>query len=132
MPASMNPDMAKGKNATSSITKKRFVKLDPNAADQESVLQCNTAGEAAYGVSLFSCSVAEATRGKGVSVITDGRAVVEAGGTVNIGQLVTTDVNGRAVVAATGNYIIGMCDENGGGGTGTELGIMLFVAAGKA
>lgn len=132
MPASMNIDQAKGKNASSAITKKRFCKLDTTATDGESVLMCNTAGENAYGVSLFSCSSAEIARGKGASIVTDGRAIVEAGGTVNIGDAVATDNVGRAVTATSTQFVLGYCDENGGGAAGDELGINLALAGGKA
>lgn len=133
MPASMNIDQAKGKNANGPITKKRFVKLDLTAGnDGESVVQCNTAAENAYGVALFSVSSVEALRGKGCSVIVDGRAIVEAGGTVNFGDLVTTDNVGRAVTAASTNFVLGVCDEGGGGAAGDELGIVLSLAGNKA
>ncbi len=132
MPASMNIDQAKGKNASTPITKKRFVKLDLVATDGETVKACDTQGENSYGVSLFSVSSMEIARGKGASVITDGRAIVEAGATVALGDLVMTDSVGRAITATTGNYILGQCDENGGGAAGDELGIVLSLAGNKA
>lgn len=131
MPASMNPDGAIGKNATTAITKKRFVKLDTAAADGDSVKQCDTQGEQAYGVALFGCSLSEAARGKGVSVIYRGRAIVEAGASVAMGAPVMSAADGRAITATSGNFILGYVDENAAGGAGTELSIVLSVAGSK-
>ena len=131
MPASMNIDQAKGKNANGSITKKRFVKLDTTDSTGETVKQCDTQGEVAFGVSLFSVSSAEVLRGKGASVITDGRAIVEAGAQVAIGAAVMADATGRAITATSGNFILGYCDENAGGAAGDELGIALTLAGSK-
>jgi len=127
----MNIDQAKGRNASGAITKKRFVKIDAAAADGESVKQCDAQGESAWGVSLFNVSLAEITRGKGASVITDGRAIVEAGATVANGDYVMAAADGRAITATTGNFILGVCDENGGGAAGDELGISLTLAGSK-
>ena len=111
MPASSNFLLAKGKNASAAITKKRFVKLDGAAADGETVKQCDTAGERAFGVSQFSISAAEIAKGKGASVLTEGRAIVEAGAAITLGTEVSTDASGRAIPATTGQYILGVCDE---------------------
>lgn len=111
MPGSQNFVMAKGKNASASITKKRFVKLDTAAADGETVKQCDTLGEQAYGVALFSVSTAEIAKGKGASVLTDGRALVEASEALAVGVMVTSDANGKAKTAASGHWCHGMVDE---------------------
>lgn len=111
MPTTMNIGAAKGKNASGALTKKRFVKLDTAATDGETVKQCDAAGELAYGVSLFSVSADEITRGKGASVITEGRAIVEASEVLAVGDLVATTNDGRAAVAATGNVVLGSVDE---------------------
>lgn len=115
MPATMNPDQAKGKNAGGAITKYRFVKLDTTAADGETVVQCNAAGEGAYGVALFSVSTDEIARGKGASVVIDGRMIVEASEAMAVGDAVATAADGRAKVAATGEQILGYCDEPAAG-----------------
>ena len=128
----MNIDQAKGKNASTAIVKKRFVKLDTAATDGETVKACDTQGENAYGAALFSVALAEVAKGKGCSVIIDGRAIVEAGATVPMGSLVMTAADGRAIVATTGNYILGYVDENGGGSAGDELGVVLILAGSKA
>lgn len=127
----MNIKDAIGKNASGAITRKRFVKLDSAAADGDSVKQCDTLGEQAYGVALFGCSLSEAARGKGVSVVTGDRMIVEAGGTVNVGDPVMTAADGRGIVATTGKFILGYCDENGGGGAGTEISVDLSLAGAK-
>lgn len=127
----MNIDGSKGRNASGAITKKRFVKIDAAATDGESVKQCDTQGENAWGVSLFSVSLAEIARGKGCSVINDDRAIVEAGGTVANGAPVMSAADGRAITATSGNFILGYCDENGGGSAGDELGISVTFAGSK-
>jgi hypothetical protein len=128
MPASQNFVLAKGKNASAAITKKRFVKLDSAAADGETVKPCDTLGEGAFGVSLFSVSAAELLKGKGASVMTDGRAIVEAATALAVGVEITTDATGRAIAAATGHRVLGVVDE-AAGGTGSECGVDLSVAS---
>jgi hypothetical protein len=111
MPASSNFAMAKGRDAGGAITKKRFVKM---SADQ-TVVQCTVAGERVYGVSMFSVTVGEIAKGKGASVLTDGRCVVEASEAIAVGQPVATAADGRAKIATTGNFIAGTCDEPASG-----------------
>ena len=115
MPATMNPDAAKGKNAGGPITRYRFVKLDPNVSDGETVIQCDVSGEGAFGVALFSVSTAEIARGKGASVITDGRMIMESAEVINVGDPISTDNVGRAQVANSGDQILGFCDEPSSG-----------------
>lgn len=111
MPATQNVLLAKGKNASALIVKKRFVKLDTAASDGETVKQCDTLGEHPYGVALYGVSVAEIAKGKGASVLTEGRAIVEAAEALAVGTMVTTDANGKAKTAATGHWCAGMVDE---------------------
>jgi predicted RecA/RadA family phage recombinase len=131
MPATMNPGAAKGKNASTPLIRKRFVKLDTAATDGETVKACDTNGELAYGVSLFSVSNAEINRGKGASVIIEGRAILEASEAIAVGQLVSTTNDGRAQVATTGEYIIGVCDEPATG-AGKECSVHLERSGAKA
>lgn len=131
MPATMNPGAAKGKNTSTPLTRKRFVKMDSAATDGETVKAVDTAGEIAYGVSLFSVSAAEINRGKGASVIIEGRAIVEASAAIAVGQLVSTTNDGRAKVAASGDYILGMCDEPAAG-AGNECSVHLEISGAKA
>lgn len=124
MPATMNPGQAKGKNASGAITKHRFVKLDTAAADGETVKQCDTAGEGAFGVALFSVSAGEILRGKGASVITEGRMILEASEAIAVGAAVSTTNDGRAQNANTGDQILGYCDEPAAG-AGNQCSVFL-------
>lgn len=126
MPASSNFLMAKGKNASAAITKKRFVKLDGTDTTGETVKQCDTAGERAFGVAFIGATTTEIAKGKGVPVLTEGRAIVEAGAALTVGQEVMTDTSGRAVLATTGNYILGVVDEPASG-VGAECSVALAV-----
>lgn len=127
MPATFNPAEAKGKNASGPITKQRFVKLDAAATDGETVKQCDTAGELAYGVSMFSVSASEITKGKGASVITAGRAIVEASAALAVGAKVATTNDGRAATAVAGNNVLGTIDEPAAG-AGDECTVHLWAA----
>lgn len=131
MPATMNPGAAKGKNTSTPLTRKRFVKLDAAATDGETVKACDTGGEIAFGVSLFSVSNAEINRGKGASVITEGRAILEASEAIAVGDLVSTTNDGRAQVANSGDFILGMCDEPAAA-AGNECSVHLEIAGAKA
>lgn len=111
MAVTQNIDAAKGKNAGGAIGKGRFVKLDTTAADRETVIQCSVDGESCFGVSMFSVSLAEIAQGKGCSVVTDGRAIVQAAAAIDVGVQVTTDVDGKAKAAAAGDQILGITDE---------------------
>lgn len=125
--ATMNPGMAKGRDAGGAINKYRFVKLvDTDPGDPITVVQCDTLGEKAYGVSMFSVSTAEIDKGKGVSVINDGRMIVEAGAALAVSDLVMTDGSGRAVVATSGHYILGEVDADPTvNGAGDQVSVML-------
>lgn len=127
--ATQNIELAKGADCVTAVNKKRFVKL----TGTQLVAQCNSEGENAYGVSLFSTSLAEIDKGKGVSVLTDGRAIVEAGDTSPvIGGPAATDDNGRAVLAVSGDYILGTFDEVPDGvDLGFEVSVMLEPAGAK-
>lgn len=130
MPASQNFVLAKGKNASAAITKKRFVKLDTSASDGETVKQCDTLGESAFGVALFSVSANEILKGKGCSVMVEGRAIVEAAAALAVGAKVTTDATGKAAAAASGNQVVGIVDEPAAG-SGNECSVLLTPGGGK-
>lgn len=106
MPTAENHVLAKGYDAGGPITHKRFIKFDANG----NLVQCDTDGEKAYGVSKFSVSNAEIALGKGVSALTQGRATVMAAEAINAGDPVATDATGKAVVADSGDFVLGMCD----------------------
>lgn len=124
MPATQNVVLAKGKNASAAITKKRFVKLDSGATDGETVKMCDTQGEDAYGVALFSVSAAEILKGKGCSVLVDGIAIVEASAALAVGTAVTTGATGKAEAAASADYVIGVVVEPSGADT-NECSVLL-------
>jgi len=112
MPATFNHGLVKGRNASGPITKKRFVVRDTTATDGETVMQASSAtGDSLAGVSIFSVSLAEINHGKGCSVVMSGRAVVTAGETLAVGDVVTSDANGKAVVATSGDWVGGVVDE---------------------
>lgn len=73
----------------------RFVKL--NGTDLQ-VVQATVAGEDTLGVQQNNPSAV----GQSVSVMTAGVSKVEAGASVSIGDLITTDTVGRAIAATTG------------------------------
>lgn len=128
--ATMNPGMAKGLDAGGAITKYRFVKeqvTDPG--DPVSVIQCDALGERSAGVSMFSVSTAEIDKGKGVSVISDGRMILEAGAAVAVNDLVMTDGSGRAITATSGHFILGRCDGDPAAQAGDQISVMLSVNA---
>lgn len=85
------------------------------------------------GVSLFAVSLAEIDKGKHASVLTIGRAIVEAGNnTPTIGGPATTDASGRAIAAASGNFILGYFDEVPDGvDAGYEVSVALTNAGAK-
>jgi hypothetical protein len=112
-----NDGLTKGRNASSAISKGRFVVIDTTAADGESVLQASspTGPTPPIGVSKFSVSTTEIGKGKGCSVVMDGIALVEAGSALTEGQVVTVDSSGRAVVAVAGNWVCGYVNEPAAG-----------------
>lgn len=124
--ATLNPDMAKGVDTVTAITKYRFVKLVPTAlGDPVLVAQCTADGEGAYGVSMFSVSLAEIGKGKGVSVINEGRMILEAGAAVAVNDLVATDSQGRAIPADSGDVVLGRCDADPAAAAGNHISVML-------
>lgn len=129
--ASQNQVLGKGAVAGGAVNKKRFCKL---TATQVAV-QCDTSGEKAYGVARFSVSTAEIDKGKHLSLIVMGRAIVEAGdGTPVIGGPCMTDNQGRGVAATgSGKHILGTFDEVPAGvAAGDEVSVNLSLAGGVA
>jgi hypothetical protein len=101
--------MAKGFIAGGAISAKRIVKA---GATDTAVLQ-------ASAVADFLCGVSDlgAASGEQVDVVLEGITIVEYGGAVTRGALLTTDASGRAVAAApaagTNNRIIGIAMVSG-------------------
>jgi len=127
MPATSNFVLTKGKNASAAIVKKRFVKLDTAAADGETVKQCDTLGEYAYGVAQFDVTAPQIAQGKGCTVQVEGRVVMEADGALPVGTPVTTAADGRAHAAAATHQVLGYVDEPAAG-AGNECSVLLSAA----
>jgi hypothetical protein len=111
--------LAKGFRAGAAIAAKRIVKFD--SADT-TVIQGAAATDSLIGVADLAAS-----SGGDVDVIMSGVAIVELGGTVTRGGLLTADANGKAVAAvpATGvnNRVIGIAMVSGVSG---DLGSVLI------
>lgn len=87
--------------ATAVVTR-RFVKL--------SGAQCDTAGEAAYGVAVI-----DADAGGELSVVKQGLAVVEAGAAITAPALLTTTAAGKAITATAGQKVNAVAMEDAAG-----------------
>lgn len=127
--ASQNIVLSKGAIAGAAVNKKRFCKL----TDTQVAIECDTSGEKAYGVARYSVSDAEIDKGKHLSLVIQGRAIVEAGdGTPVIGGPCMTDNQGRAVAATgSGKHILGTFDEVPDGvAAGYEVSVNLSLAGG--
>jgi predicted RecA/RadA family phage recombinase len=122
MPASQNFVLAKGYPAAAAITKKRAVKFVGDGT--QSVTPITAVGDIPCGVAMFSVSSTEITKGKKASIMTKGRAVMEAAGAINEGQLVYLASDGRATTTATSATRIGVCDEPAAG-AGSECSVSL-------
>jgi hypothetical protein len=109
----------KGFVAGAAIAAKRIVKL--GSADN-AVIQAAAATDSLVGVSDLA-----AASGEHVTVVMGGIAIVEYGGNITRGGLVTADANGKAVAAApaagTNNRIIGIAMVSGVSG---DLGSVLL------
>jgi len=100
-----NPGLIKALLAGAAIAAHRIVKF---GADDAHCLQAAAAADASIGVSDLG-----AAAGGVCSFITNDIAVVEYGGTVARGALLTSDAQGRAVAAAAGNRVIGVAMISG-------------------
>ena len=89
--------------AGSAVSQHRFVTL---AADGK--VDHSTNGAAGPGVSVTSGADTEA-----VTVQEFGRALVEAGGTITVGDNIAADTAGVAITAATADIIRGQALESG-------------------
>lgn len=109
----------KGFVAGAAIAAKRIVKL--GSADN-AVIQAAAATDSLVGVSDLA-----AASGEHVTVVMGGIAIVEYGGSITRGGLVTADANGKAVAAApaagSNNRIIGIAMVSGVSG---DLGSVLL------
>lgn len=90
--------------AGSAVSQHRFVTL---AADGK--VDHSTNGAAGPGVSVTSA----AADGDAVTIQEQGRALVEAGGTITVGDVVAADTNGVAITGATADIVRGWALESG-------------------
>ena len=90
--------------AGSAISQFRFVTL---AADGQ--VDHSTNGAAGPGVSVTSAAAA----GEVVTVQEFGRALVEAGGTITVGDSVASDTAGVAITGVTADIVRGIALESG-------------------
>lgn len=102
-------NFAKGFLAGGSISAKRIVKF--GSADN-AVVQAAAATDSLIGVSDLA-----AASGAQVDVVMNGIAIVEYGGNVTRGALLTADANGKAVAAApsagSNNRVVGVAMVSG-------------------
>lgn len=101
-----NGGVRAGYNGTGSdIAKYRIVKRATTAVDG---IQTATDGtDVIHGVTMQLIK-----DGFAGDVQVQGRALVEAGAAINIGQKVTGGTGGKAAVAATGNQIVGVANSS--------------------
>lgn len=114
--------LARGFDADAAITKNRAVKL---TTDETEVTPITGVTDIAVGIAEFDCSAADILKGKGVSVIMMGIAVMEASEAITAGQLVSCTANGRAQVAASAERLVGLCVGNPAGGSGEQISVLL-------
>jgi hypothetical protein len=114
-----NHEFNKGFVAEAAIAAKRIVKF--GTADN-AVVQAAAVGDSLIGVSDLAAASAEH-----VTVVMGGIAIVEYGGTITRGGLVTSDADGKAVAAApaagANNRTIGVAMVSGVAG---DLGSVLL------
>lgn len=74
-------------------------------------------GQKATGsVIALGVTGADVNSSEPVDVIVEGTAVVEAGGSISKGALVTGDANGKAITATSGTYVYGIALEDASAG----------------
>lgn len=96
------PTLIITKFPATAVVARRFVKLTG--------AQCDTAGEAAYGVAVI-----DADAGGELSVVKQGLAVVEAGAAITAPALLTTTAAGKAITATAGQKVNGVAMEDAAG-----------------
>src|SRR5688572_5294451 len=100
-----NPALTKQLLPGAAIAAHRIVKF--GAADAHCV-QAAAAGDASIGVSDLGAPL-----GGVCSFITNDIAVVEYGGTITRGAMLTSDADGKAVVSTAGQRVIGIAMISG-------------------
>lgn len=92
-------------SATAITNAPRFVKFESGL---ETVVLCDTAGEAPLGVIQNTAEANEST-----AIVLDGIVLIELGATVANGAEVMTDAVGRAITATEGNVVVGTVIKGG-------------------
>lgn len=95
--------------AAGAISEYRIVKY---GAKDRDALQASAASDKFAGVAGLPRG-ASAVTGDSIDVIKSGVADVLYGGTVAVGDFLTSDAQGRAVVAAVGDFMIGVAQVAG-------------------
>lgn len=91
-------------SAGAAITAYRFVKVALDGSSNGTVSPASSEGELVLGVATAAASAS----GDEVLVAVSGYTLVDFGGTVALGQQITTDANGKAITASdTGDNILG-------------------------
>lgn len=99
----------------------RFVRVATTGKAVQTVL-----GERVAGVRQTTPRTDEA-----MTIVNSGISMVEAGGAVTAGDLVSSDATGRAKTAAAGEYIAGVALETATG-AGIVIAVLLHNSAAKA
>ena len=110
----------KGYDAGGVIRKYRAVKF---SAD-ETVVEITASTDICIGVEQFGVTAPEQAKGKGASVRTAGRSLMEAGAAIALGVAVMADTQGRAITATATNRVIGVT-EDAAGAAGDQVSVML-------
>lgn len=120
-----NPGLAKTFNAGAAVPQARIVKF---GADERTVVVGAAVGDAIFGVSAFvGTGASDYASGKPVDVYTAGIVDVTYGGSVTVGDWLTTNGTGQAVASApaagANNNVIGRAMVGGASG---DLGKVLI------
>ena len=112
--ATSNQLESKGFNlaAGQTVSKGRAVKL---TTTPEEVTPVTAVTDKVIGIAVFDVSAAELLRGKGVTAVVVGQAVMEASAAIAVGDLIAPSANGRAQVAVATNRVIGEAMEAASG-----------------
>lgn len=112
--ATSNQVLSKGFSvpAATAFVKGRAVKLSGNP---EEVTPVTAVTDKVIGIAVFDVTAAEADKGKGVTAVVMGEAVMEASAAINEGDLIAPSANGRAQVAVATNRVIGIAMEAASG-----------------
>lgn len=118
-----NYDLDIGMDAAVALTKFRFVKY--SAA--ETVTPVTAITDVPAGVTQFTVSTADLTRGKGASTRVMGVSEVEAAGAIAVGALVQLEADGRvsSIVGASGKRVVGKCVGSPAAGAGDRISCLI-------